>query len=300
MEESLLHTDLACERLRADTALKGVEYREEERGPARIEHLRIRDEEAAASVGRPIGQYVTMSFAPLYTTDEGTLGELARILSSLIGEFCERLAPGVRSVLTVGLGNRYLTADAVGPESIRAMFATRHLAKEEPELFSRFAEVELSLLAPGVMAQTGIESERLVAGAAEAVTPGLVIAIDALAARATERLGATVQLSDTGIRPGSGIGNGRSAIDKEALGVPVLAIGIPTVVDTATLLYDAFQRAGLSDGQLPESLREVLTEGRSFFVAPREADTVTERAAKLVADAVNLTFSHGFFEEEKG
>ena len=294
---SLPRTDLACERMRADTDLAGVEYREEEGAGYRISRLSVSSAEAAKAIGKPEGHYVTVSFAPLWELSDGELSSLGEVLSTLLRELCERHVKRPRSVLVVGLGNRYLTADAVGPDSIRAMFATRHLAKEEPALFSRFSEVELSLLAPGVMAQTGIETGLLVAGAAEAVTPDLVIAIDALAARSTARLATTVQLSDTGIRPGSGIGNGRRAIDSEALGVPVLAIGIPTVVDSGTLVYDAFERAGLSDGDIPAALRRVLEEGEAFFVSPRQADTVTERAAQLVASAVNLTFSPGLFDK---
>ena len=200
-------------------------------------------------------------------------------------------------MLAVGLGNRAMTADAVGPESIRAMTATRHLRIEDPELFAKYSEAELSLLAPGVMGETGIEAVELVAGAVKAAAPELVIAVDALAARSVTRLATTVQLSDTGIRPGSGVGNSRRAIDRETLGVPVLAIGIPTVVSSHTLVYDAFRQAGIADGEIPDRLRELLSEGASFFVSPRESDTVTERAAQLVANAVNSSFSAGFFGE---
>ena len=297
LNPSLPRTDLACERMRADTDLAGVEYREEAHGAFGISRLTIKDDEAAKAIGKPEGHYVTVSFAPLWEMSDGELGKLSELLSTLLSELCRAHVEKPRAVLVVGLGNRYLTADAVGPDSIRAMFATRHLAKEEPTLFARFSEVELSLLAPGVMAQTGIETGLLVAGAAEAVAPDLVITIDALAARSVSRLATTVQLSDTGIRPGSGIGNGRRAIDSEALGVPVLAIGVPTVVDSGTLVYDAFERAGLSDGDIPEPLQRVLGEGEAFFVSPRQSDTVTERAAQLIATAVNLTFSPGLFDE---
>lgn len=296
MEEAL-RTDLACERLRADTQIPGVEYREEERKECRISRLRVQSEEGAASIGKPQGSYVTMSFAPIWELDDAALSELSHTLSELITEFCTREEKMPSSVLVVGLGNRYITSDAVGPDSIREMFATRHLKAEDPLLFSRFSEVELSLLAPGVMAQTGIETQVLVAGVKDAVHPDLIIAIDALAARSTERLATTIQLSDTGIRPGSGIGNARQALDRETLGVPVLSIGIPSVVDSATLVCDAFEKAGLSDQEIPESLQRVLSEGASFFVSPRQSDVVTEKAARLVADAVNHTFSSGFFTE---
>ncbi len=291
------HTDLACERLAADTALPGVEHTEEERDGCRISRLFVKGPEGAEAIGKPEGSYVTMSFSPLYTLHEGALAPLAETLSALILEFCAALPARPRAVLAVGLGNRAMTADAIGPESIRRMTATRHLRLEDPGLFAKFAEAELSLLAPGVMGETGIEAVDLVAGAVRATEPDLVIAVDALAARSVTRLATTVQLSDTGIRPGSGVGNSRRALDRETLGVPVLAIGIPTVVSSHTLVYDAFEKAGLSDGEIPGRLREVLSEGASFFVSPRESDTVTERAAQLVAEAVNSTFSAGFFTE---
>ncbi len=291
------HTDLACERMQADTALPGVDYREEEREGCRISRLSVTSPEGAASIGKPEGSYVTMSFAPLWEVDEEALGLLSHTLSELLLELSRALAPRITSVLVVGLGNRYITSDAIGPDSIREMFATRHLKSEDPGLFSRFSEVELSLLSPGVMAQTGIETQALVASVKETVAPDLILAIDALAARSTARLATTIQLSDTGIRPGSGIGNARRALDRDSLGVPVIAIGVPSVVNSATLVYDAFEKAGLADGDIPDRLREVLTSGASFFVSPRESDVVTERAARLVADAVNLSFSSGFFKE---
>lgn len=290
-------TDLACERMRADTSLPGIEYCEEEREVCRVSRLLVTSPEGAESIGKPKGTYLTMSFRPLFELGDAEIAALSSILTELILEFCKPITP-LCSVLVVGLGNRAITSDAIGPESVRAMIATRHLRTENPELFSRFSSVELSLLSPGVMGETGIEAGDLVAGAVRAVNPSLVIVIDALAARDTARLAATVQLSDSGIRPGSGIGNARQAIDSESLGVPVLAIGLPTVVDSATLVLDAFRAAELSDGEIPEALRDVLTKGRSFFVSPRDSDIVTERAARLLADAINHAFSNGFFEEK--
>ena len=291
-----VHTDLASERMRADLSLPGVEYSEGEEDGCRIARLSITSDAGAESIGRPKGRYVTMTFPPLYEITDDALSSLAKLLSRLIGEFISALGIKVGSVLAVGLGNRYMTSDAVGPESIRKMLATRHLFLEDPDMFAGYSDVMLSLLSPGVMAQTGIESRLLVEGAVKAITPDLLIVIDALAARSTDRLATTIQLSDSGIRPGSGVGNSRLAIDREALGVPVLAIGVPTVVDSRTLVYDALERAGVPEDALPQKLCEVLAEGASFFVSPRQMDTVTERAAQLVADAVNLTFSAGFLK----
>ncbi len=295
--EGTPHTDLACERMRADTSIPGVAYREEEREGFHIGHLLITSDEGAEAIGKPKGHYTTLSFPPIYQMDEGALLPLSGLLSSLILDFCERLGKPPRSVLAVGLGNRAMTADAVGPCSIDRMLATRHLSLEEPALFEKLGKVELSLLAPGVLGRTGIEAYDLVKGAAAAISADLVLVIDALAARSTERLAATVQLSDTGIRPGSGVGNARRALDEVSLGVPVLSLGMPTVVNSSTLVRDAFSRANLSDGEIPPALKEVLGTGQSFFVSPRECDVVTERAAQLFGDAVNMAFSPGFFGE---
>ena len=291
------HTDLACERMQADTTLPGVEYHEEERDGFRVGHLRVTSREGSEAIGKPEGNYVTLTFPPIFRMDEGALLPLTRVLSSLILSFCEALPAPPGSVLAVGLGNRAMTADAVGPASIEKMLATRHLSSEEPALFERLGKAKLSLFAPGVLAETGIEAYELVKGAVAAASPDLVIVIDALAARSTERLAATVQLSDTGIRPGSGVGNARRALDRESLGVPVLAIGMPTVVDSATLVRDALEKAGLPSGELPPALSEVLSTGKSFFVSPKECDVVTERGSRLLGDAVNFAFSPGFFGE---
>lgn len=298
-EERYPNTDLACERMRADTSLPGVDYTEEKEGDTVISRLVIDSDEGEEAIGKPRGSYVTVSFPPLWELDEKRISHLSHRLAELILEFVARIFPSPTSVLVAGLGNRAITADAIGPESVSRMIATRHLSSEDPELFARFADCELSLLAPGVLGETGIEAAELVASASRTVGAGLVVVIDALAARATERLAATVQLSDTGIRPGSGIRNARRALDADLLGVPCLAIGVPTVVGSATLVHDAFERAGIGEEKIPEEVEKVLHGGRSFFVSPREIDLVTERAARLLGDAVNLAFSPRLFESEQ-
>ena len=142
---------------------------------------------------------------------------------------------------------------------------------------------------PGVLGQTGIETVELIRGAVENAGPDVVLAIDALAARSCERLAATVQLSDNGINPGSGIGNHRKAICRETVGVPVIALGVPTVVNSATLVYDALRQAGIEE--IRPELRQVLENGRSFFVSPKESDVITDRISDLIADAVDMAFT---------
>ena len=143
----------------------------------------------------------------------------------------------------------------------------------------------VSALAPGVLGQTGMEVAEVIAGAVRRARTDAILAVDALAARDCDRLAATVQLSDTGIAPGSGIGNDRCALTRESLGIPVIALGIPTVVDSSTLVYDALRRAGIE--QVTGRLRDILENGRRFYVSPKEADLIAESTARLVARAIN-------------
>lgn len=296
MSDYTPRTDLACERMKADADLPGVEYTEEEHGEFRLTRLHVTSAEGAASIGKPEGTYLTLSHPPLWEMTEAGLSALTDLLAGCLTKICGAAVPEASSVLVTGLGNRFITADSIGPETVRQVLATRHLKLEEPALFDRLGGTALSLLSPGVMAQTGMETETIIKAVKEAVSPALVIAIDALAARSFSRLGATVQLSDTGIRPGSGIGNARAALDRESLGVPVIGIGIPTVVDSATLVLDVLEKGGLRE--IPDGVREVLENGNSFFVTPREGDVLAERASALLADALNRAFNPGFFAAE--
>ena len=181
-----------------------------------------------------------------------------------------------------------MTPDAVGPGTVARLNATSHLKKADPELFGRLGCSRLSAVAPGVLGQTGIETSELVRGAVESAHPDVVIAIDALAAGSCGRLFSTVQLSDSGIFPGSGIGNRRSELSLSSLGVPVIALGVPTVVDSSTLVLDALERAGFHD--IPEKLTSVLESGKSYFVAPKECDMLIKSLCRLFASAINREF----------
>ncbi len=285
-------TDLAMERMKADTKLSGVEYSEEKRGIATLTRLLITDEEGEKSIGKPKGTYLSLSFPRLWELSEEDLSFLTELLAEQLRSLCGEPLPD--RVLVAGLGNRYITADAIGPEVIGRILATRHLKSEESEIFERFTDTELSLIAPGVLAQTGIESHEMVKATVTTVDPQLVIVIDALAARSTKRLGATCQLASVGLCPGSGIGNSRGSIDENSLGVPVVSIGIPTVVDSSTLLYDALEEGGMKPN---EKLLGILQEGQGFFVSPRQSDEVTEKGARLLADAINFSFNRRLFSK---
>ena len=200
------------------------------------------------------------------------------------------------SVFVAGLGNIDLTPDAIGPQTMKRLTATRHLRQYEKELYHAAGCSSLSAFSPGVLGQTGVETSELLRGAVNATHPDVIIVIDALTARSCDRLCATVQLSDTGIEPGSGVGNHRRAITYKSMGVPVVALGVPTVVNSATLVWDALQEAGI-DGKDPQ-LQKVLENGKSFFVSPKESDLICESVAQLFARAIGFAFTEGLMDAE--
>jgi spore protease len=201
---------------------------------------------------------------------------------------------GFKSVLVCGLGNRSITADALGPAVADALVITRHVRLCEASLFDSLFSLEVASFAPGVLAQTGIDTGELIRGAVEHVAPDLVVAIDALAARSADRLMTTVQLCDTGIAPGSGMGNHRCRLDRQTLGVPVIAIGVPTVVNSATLIRDALEVGGIGD--ISPDLERLLEGGRSFFVSPKESDLAVRELSAIIARALNSAFGSEVLE----
>lgn len=291
--EVWMRTDIAQESLaRLGKPVEGIVENERKNGGIVIHRVHITTGEAAERIGKPIGAYLTFACGRIDRMDAEHRERLSRILSAELRGLAEK-ATGKRvdgdfSILIVGLGNAALTADAVGPATVERLTATRHLRTLEPELYRSLGCCAVSLLVPGVLAKSGTESAEAVAAAVNLSRPDLVIAIDALAAMDCDRLASTVQVNDAGIAPGSGIGNRRCAIDRATLGVPVLAVGIPTVVSSATLVWSALEQAGI--GEPDDALRRVLETGRSFFVSPKESDEVTGRAASVLARAVSLAF----------
>ncbi len=284
-------TDLAAECLPRKKAaeLEGVTLTERDREGITESILTIAEESAAMKLNKPCGTYITLSFAKLWLRENAYFEQTAELLCSHLEALTPKDIPEEGGILIVGLGNRDITPDAIGPLTVREINVTRHLKTENRSLFDRLETRPVSAIAPGVTGQTGIETLELVRGAVKGSAPSLVVLIDALAARSTDRLVTTVQLSDSGISPGSGVGNHRGAFDRSTLGVPVIAIGVPTVVDSATLVYDALEKAGI--GGVPDSLRAVLETGRSFFVSPKESDIAVATLSKLLAAALNRTFS---------
>ena len=288
-----IHTDLALERYKADTKERGVHYNERKECGITISELEITDEKSAEEQGIPIGKYTTLSFENLSEMQGFEQDELSRVLSETLKSYALSNAKKDKikdmSVLIAGLGNRYLTADAIGPLSIKYITATNHISEISPDIFKTHFGSRISLISPGVMSQTGLESSYIIRSICKEGGFDLVIVIDSLAARSCDRLATTIQLCNTGITPGSGIGNTREALNEKSLGVPTVAIGVPTVVKSSTLVYDALKEADITD--ISEKLQKTLESGKSFYVTPKDSDTVSENAARVISNAINSLFN---------
>ena len=294
-----VRTDLALEAREsiseAESELRGVSveeyYKEEE--DIRVTKVVIDTKNAAKAMGKPMGVYVTMEAPAMVEPDD----DYHREISEGLAEELRQMLPGVeeeQSVLIVGLGNREVTADALGPQGVDNLFITRHIVKEYGKAAYSCDKMNLvSALEPGVMAKTGMETAEIVAGVVKETKPDLLIVIDALAARSTRRLNRTIQITNTGIQPGSGVGNHRNALTKESLGVPVVAIGIPTVVDAATIVGDALEKL-LSEEREFDSMkylgqhRNVFSELNNMYMTGKDIDAVIKRVSYTVSEGINL------------
>lgn len=290
MQTYTIHTDLACEAEAAhDGGKNGTEYAEESIDGFRVARLTVLNEVGEASTGKRRGRYVTIFTELICDVQGDALEKLTALIAKEIGQLAKQaLGREPACVLVAGLGNREITADNIGPRTVDRLTVTRHIEQHDKQLFDRFCRVPICAVAPGVLGQTGIETAEMIRGVCDHASPELVIAIDALAARSTARLGATVQISDSGIFPGSGIGNRRSEISRDTLGIPVIAVGVPTVVNSATLVYDALQNAGYVG--IDEKIERVLREGESFFVSPRQSDRISDSVSALFAAALDSLF----------
>ncbi len=289
---SYRRTDLAIEAEIDRSGAPGVQIDEYERDGIQVFSLSVTGEEGKRSAGRPEGNYVTVTAKRPWLWDDDRRTALVSLLSDLISD-AVRSASGQApapdlSVLVCGLGNRSLTADAVGPLAADGVTVTARLRDERPELYRELGCCRVYSVAPGVAAATGIEAADVLRGIAATVSPSVIILIDALAARSCERLASTIQIADTGICPGSGIGNKRREITKSSVGIPVVTIGVPTVVDSSTLVYDALEAGGVDLANGAEELRAVLENGRSFFVTPKESDVVTKEMSRIISEAIDM------------
>lgn len=278
-------TDLALEarelwRQSAEetTRLRGVAARTRSREGVPVEEIRILSPAGARALGKPVGRYVTLTLRGL---EHRAPGSFAAAVHAVAAELAAMLPPK-GGILVAGLGNRAITPDVIGPAAVESVLVTRHLVEQEPRYFGSFRPV--AALSPGVLGTTGMESGALVKAVAEDLKPQCIVAVDALAARSIHRLCTTVQLTDTGIVPGSGVGNARAALDAQTLGVPVIAVGVPTVVDGATLAADLLEQAGQETD--PRLLRQL--DGGGMVVTTRDIDQQAADLAKVIGYGITL------------
>lgn len=275
-------TDLAVEeRELLGEDIKGVEYSAQKVGGLPVERLHIRTKRAGQLLKKPVGTYITAQLPPLTDNIRDT-DQRVEALSQEI----RRLLPVNGLVLVAGLGNIEITPDALGPKAASKVLATRHIQGEIARSAGLSSLRAVAVINTGVTGQTGIETGELLQGVIKNIRPSAMIVVDALASRRLERLGCTVQISDTGIAPGAGVGNRRVRIDRDTMGVPVIAIGVPTVVDALTLAFDLLD---IDDEKEGMALREAVSpQGRSMVVTPKEVDLLIDRAARLISLSVNM------------
>ncbi len=278
-----IRTDLALERHEMHTSkdIAGVKISDYKNSDCTATVIDVLDENGKEALKKPIGKYITLemeAFPDSDTVCDGRIDMLCDMLRTLI--------PKEGTVLIAGLGNSDITPDAIGPECANRILATRHIGEEGIKQLSLPPLRSVAVISPGVTGKTGIETGEIIAGIKEKIKPSAIIIIDALAARSIERLGTTVQLCNTGIEPGSGVNNRRKAINKETMGVPVIAVGIPTVVDAATLSYD------LTGKEVTDS------RYADMIVTPKDTDMLTISGAKLIALAINCVLQNNLTREE--
>ena len=274
-------TDLAVEAIenhKTAAALPHVRQSDRTLEGFAVHEVRILSEDAAREIGKPQGRYLTLELDALIRREEDAFPRACKALSTLLRELLPH--PNNGPVLIAGLGNRMITPDAIGPQTADHVIATRHLVAQSPAIFADWRPV--SALAPGVLGQTGVETGEVICGVLDRVCPAAVIAVDALAASRLSRLLRTVQLADTGITPGAGVGNARAALNEETLGVPVIAVGVPTVVDGATLAHEI-------SSQLGQPACEALDDlSQPVMITTRDIDREVADISRMIGYAVNM------------
>ncbi|NLZ81366.1 MAG: GPR endopeptidase [Clostridiales bacterium] len=312
-----IRTDLALEArenfIGNEDDISGITVEEtyQKEKQIKITRVIIKNKVAAEAIKKPIGTYITLEAVNMDKEDEEYHREISQELSKHILDLLPKKYR--KSILIVGLGNRDVTPDALGPNVVGNLYVTRHLIKEFGyEAFKMDNLSGISSIIPGVMAQTGMETSEIVKGIVMETKPTAIIAIDALAARNTNRLNTTIQLSDTGINPGSGVGNHRKGLTEETLGVPVIAIGVPTVVDAATIVNDTMENliiamehskrlkaissnlSELDEDDKHRLIYELLDPKlKAMFVTPKDIDETVKRISFTISEALNIAFVGG-------
>lgn len=296
-----IHTDLALEDKERyesdDVEISGVSVEEfyDEEYEIRVTEVKILTENGAKAMRKPIGTYITMEMANLVQAEEEYNKAISAKIAKYVGDIL-KFDKEEYTALVVGLGNRNVTPDALGPHTVDCLNVTRHIVKE----YGKYAMGEeacqmVSAIAPGVMAQTGMETYEIIKGIVDTVSPDVVFVIDALAARNTKRLNRTIQIADTGIHPGSGVGNHRNEISEETLGIPVVAIGVPTVVSADVIVQDTMENliSVLEDDDKYEVIQDLIAPHLyGMFVTPKDIDESIDRIGATIAEGLNLLFTH--------
>jgi len=275
-----------------------------------VTRVHINDERGEGALGKPKGNYVTLEIPTLIHKEQATFERTIAVLADEIKRLIK--LDDEASVLVVGLGNWQITADSLGPKVVSSMLVTRHMFELMPEEIEEGVR-PVCALSPGVLGLTGIETSEIIRGVVEKVKPKLVIAIDSLASRKLERVSTTIQIADTGITPGAGVGNARRGLSIETLGVPVIAVGVPTVVDAATMANDAIdlvidklmEQTGADSSFYQilknidrddkyELIQEVLTPSLgNLIVTPKEVDEIIEDISEIIANSINIALHKG-------
>ncbi len=288
--------------IRTDLALEAREFIEEANGEMRgvivntfsdaedtvqVTHVQITTKNGAKAMGKPIGTYITLEADHLTEPDE----DYHREVSEVIAKQLRQLLPDFKeekSILVVGLGNRDVTADALGPEVVDHLNITRHMLRQFGHAAYACEKIHaISSIVPGVMGKTGMETAEIIRGVVDSTNPDVIVVIDALAARSTRRLTRTIQITNTGIQPGSGVGNHRNSLTEESLGVPVIAIGVPTVVDAATIVNDAIGHLHQDD----PGLQNIFHDMHNMYVTAKDIDSTIKRLGFTLSEALNIAFS---------
>ena len=299
--------DLALEAreiIRGETGreIPGVRVDKETYNHAVVTTVHVEDEAAQAVMGKPVGKYITIEAPVIRENNPEAHREVAQVLAAQLNKLIQLSMES--NTLIVGLGNWNATPDALGPKVVSKCLVTRHLFKYAPqELQGGMRPV--SAMAPGVLGITGIETAEVIKGVVEKIQPEVIIAIDSLAARSVDRIATTIQLADTGINPGSGIGNKRIGINEESMGVKVIAIGIPTVSHAAVIAQDAIEKYIQSTGGRPGDTSAVINEilkpfGGNLTVTPKEIDTLIEDTAHIISGGLSIALHPGVSPDDYG
>ena len=303
-------TDLALERrdiYKETNNIKGeidgiISEEEEVSKTIKVTRVNVINENGAKSIQKPIGTYTTIDVEKMRNITEEEISKISNTMSEELKKLINKHVGKTDEILIVGLGNEYSTPDSLGPKVIREVDVTRHIFKYLPQ-FVEDGDREVSAIAPGVLGTTGIETQEILKGIVDNVKPKLIIAIDSLASKSIDRISSSVQLSDTGIIPGAGVGNKRRELSRDTLGVPVIGVGIPTVVELATLVSDGIdifiktlqEKAEsndylnkLKENDKYEEVKEALNVGEyNMIVTPKEIDDLIENMKNIVARGIN-------------